>query len=218
MESLEQIIKMSPDSVTIYQLEMPLNTPLYRLFREGVLGNSLATWDIKRARLAQGFARLEEAGYQLRSAYTAVRNPKRRPFVYQDAQYHGADLLGLGASAFSYLAGIHYQNLSSLKLYLRQLDAGRLPLERVHVLSDKERLIREFILQLKLGSVNSNYFRQKFNVNIFERFVGTLTYFTSLGLLIRCGDELMLTREGLLRVDRMLPAFYLSEHQGVRYS
>ena len=32
------------------------------------------------------------------------------------------------------------------------------------------------------------------------------------------GDEIRLTREGLLRVDSLLPAFFEPEHQGVRYT
>jgi len=31
-------------------------------------------------------------------------------------------------------------------------------------------------------------------------------------------DAVMLTREGLLRVDRLLGAFYRPEHSGIRYS
>ncbi len=32
------------------------------------------------------------------------------------------------------------------------------------------------------------------------------------------GDEIRLTREGLLRADSLLPAFFEPEHQGVRYT
>ena len=91
---------MAPESVTIYQLEIPHNTPLYRALRNGT-GEAPASWKVKRERLKEGFARLEAAGYTLRSAYTAVRDPARHHFIYQDEQYRGADLLGLGASAFS---------------------------------------------------------------------------------------------------------------------
>jgi oxygen-independent coproporphyrinogen-3 oxidase len=217
MESLERIIKMNPDSVTIYQLELPLNTPLYRVLNKSVPASSLATWEVKRARLANGFARLEAAGYHLRSAYTAAL-PKHQRFIYQDAQYHGADLLGIGASAFSYIDGIHCQNLTSLESYLQRLSESRLAAERAYVLNDDERLIREFVLQLKLGRVNGNDFRQKFHIDIFERFVDPLAYFAKQEWLTRDGDGLALTREGLLRVDRMLRAFYLPEHQHVRYS
>lgn len=218
MESLERVITMNPDSVTIYQLELPLNTPLYRVLDKSVPASSLATWEVKRTRLANGFARLEAAGYQLRSAYTAAHSPQHQRFIYQDAQYHGADLLGIGASAFSYIDGIHCQNLTSLESYLQRLSESRLAMERAYALNDDERLLREFVLQLKLGRVNGNDFRQKFHIDIFECFADPIAHFAKQGLLTRNGDELALTREGLLRVDRMLPVFYLPEHQDVRYS
>lgn len=218
MESLDQVIAMQPDSVTIYQLEMPRNTPLYHLHEDGKLDDSLPGWETKRARLGRGFARLEEAGYQLRSAYTAVRDPGNQQFVYQDAQYHGADLIGIGASAFSYFGGIHCQNLTSLDSYLQRVHETQLPIDRVYVLSDEERLVREFVLQLKLGRVNRPYFCEKFKTDIFERFAGPIADFERNGLLTRRGDEVSVTRTGILRVDEMLPAFYLPEHQGVPYS
>ena len=218
MASVEKMVEMNPESVTIYQLEIPSNTPLYRLYQDRKLDEAPVSWKLKRARLAQGFKVLEQAGYQLRSAYTAVRDAEYRPFVYQDAQYHGADLIGIGASSFSYYAEAHYQNLAKLEAYLQCVESGRLPIERAYVLSEEERLIREFILQLKLGEVDRSYFLDKFEVDIFARFSEPIADFESQALLEGDGKQLKLTREGLLQVDRMLPVFYLPEHQGIRSS
>lgn len=215
--SLEQVIAMQPDSVTIYQMEIPANTPLYRAQRDGAMVDLLDPWPVKRARLARGFARLEQAGYTLRSAYAAVRDPQRHRFVYQEAQYRGADLLGLGVASFSYLAGLHYQNQTSLAPYLAGVAAGQLPIERAYPLSDEERMIREFVLQLKLGSAETKYFRDKFGVEIGRRFAEPLSQFAAAGWLTADADAVTLTREGLLRVDRLLPAFYQPEHQQARY-
>ena len=212
-KSLDQIIQMHPDCVTIYQLEMPLNTPLYRSFREGKVGDSLADWPTKRTRLADGFERLEKAGFRLRSAYTAARTARGEGFVYQDAQYRGADLLGIGTSSFSYPGGNHYQNVASLEAYLEKLSHGRLLR-----LSEEERLVREFALQLKLGRVDRAQFRKRFQVDIFDRFAEPLEQCLEQGWMEEDGDALLLTRDGLLQVDRLLPAFYLPEHQGIRYS
>lgn len=218
MESLDRMIEMNPDSVTIYQLEIPKNTPLYHLYHNEKLETSPAPWDVKRARLARGFSRLERVGYRLRSAYTAARTSESQKFAYQDAQYRGADLIGMGASAFSYLDGCHYQNMTSVKAYLERVKMNQLPIERAYFLSDDERLVRELILQLKLGSLDRQYFVDKFNVDVFERFSDPIAHFEREKLIFKNGKKLNLTREGLLRVDHMLSAFYLPEHCGVRYS
>jgi len=216
--SLERIIDLTPDSVTIYQLEIPLNTPLWRSLRDGELSSEPASWKTKRDRLRRGFARLERAGYTVVSAYTAVRDPERHLFLYQTEQYHGADLLGIGTSAFSHVNGLSQQNLPALGEYLEQVEGGGLPLFRAHESSSEECMIREFVLQLKLGRVDSGYFLDKFGVEIMTRFAGPIAHLVQGGWLSEVDDGLNVTREGLLRIDRVLQLFYLPEHQGIRYS
>jgi oxygen-independent coproporphyrinogen-3 oxidase len=216
--SLERVIGLRPESVTIYQLEIPLNTPLYRSLRAEVPAPPPASWDVKHARLAAAMARLEAAGYTIRSAYSAVLDPARHPFVYQDAQYHGADLVGIGASAFSHLGGVNQQNLASLAAYLDAGTRDRPPFWRAYELSARERLVREFILQLKLGGVDRRYFREKFKTDVLESFDEPLDEARRRGWLTIGDEAVAVTREGLVRLDRWLPAFYLPEHQNVRYS
>jgi oxygen-independent coproporphyrinogen-3 oxidase len=215
--SLDRVIGLEPDSITIYQLEIPLNTPLYRAMHLEGSGVHPAPWDVKHARLKAALSRLEAAGYTVRSAYTAVRDPDRHRFVYQDEQYRGADLLGLGASAFSCLDGINQQNLASLGAYLGARAKGELPLWRAYSLSAKERLVREFILQLKLGAASGAAFRGKFGVDVFDVFAEPLAEGRRRGW-FDLGDDVIVTRDGLLQIDRLLPAFYLPAHQNVRYS
>jgi oxygen-independent coproporphyrinogen-3 oxidase len=217
-ESLERIIDMQPESITIYQLEIPLNTPLYRALRNESDQLRPASWSLKRTRLAAGFSRLEDAAYLVRSGYAAVCDRQHYDFVYQDAQYEGADLLGIGVSSFSYLAGVHFQNLPSLDMYLRSLEAEDLPWGRAYALSDTERYVREFVLQLKLGKVDADYFRRKFGIEIIQRFAEPLQSSADAGWLTFNDDAVVMTREGLLRVDRLIPSFYLPKHRNVRYS
>ncbi len=216
--SVDRLIELRPDSVTIYQLEIPLNTPLYRSLRDGTLPSPPASWQVKRQRLREGFARLERAGYTVRSAYAAARDPRRTEFTYQDAQYRGADLLGIGTSAFSYFSGVHHQNVASLPGYLDAIKDGGLPLWRGYALDDDERLVREFVLQLKLGSTDAGYFRGKFGVEVQERFREPLARCVERGWMRVDGDAIELTRDGLLRADRLLGLFYLPEHRVERYS
>ncbi len=218
MESVDRVIAMSPESVTIYQLEIPLNTPLYHALRTGSMDIDLISWPQKRRRLGFGFARLEEAGYNVRSAYAAVRDAKKHAFVYQDAQYHGADLLGLGVASFSYLGGAHFQNVTSDKTYFDRVRRRELPIGRAYALNNDERLIREFILQLKLGRVDVGRLRDRFGVDPLDRFATPLAELRRNHWIQSDADEVTLSREGLLRVDRCLPLFYGPSHRNARYS
>ena len=216
--SLEKIIALQPDSVTIYNLEIPQNTPLFGVVRKQVLGDKLPNWTAKRARLARGFDRLTDAGYTRISAYTAVRNPQRHGFLYQDAQYRGADLIGAGPASFSYLQGINHQNLASNKSYLEALRQGRLPFGRGCRLAAGERMVREFVLQLKLGAVERSYFLEKFGSDVGAVFAVALREHQDSGYLLVDDERISLTDSGFLCVDRILPTFYMPHHRDVRYS
>jgi oxygen-independent coproporphyrinogen-3 oxidase len=218
LRSLEHVVRMAPDSITIYQLEIPFNTRLYRDIRRGAVESMPASWEVKRRRLKRAFACLEDAGYDVRSAYAAVRGGERTRFLYQEEQYRGADLLGIGLSSFSYLDGVHQQNRTEMTDYLDRVSKGVLPLWRSYALNDDERLVREFVLQLKLGSVATRALQRKFDVDVLQRFAAPISRYEHEGWLTVTDGSVELTRDGLLRVDAMIPHFYLREHRDVRYS
>jgi len=211
---LARVVGLAPESVTIYQLEVPLNTPLYR----SPNASELTSWSETRARVRSGFELLEREGYTVRSAYSAVRDPLRHRFLYQDAQYRGAWLLGLGASSFGHIDGVNQQNQASLGRYLEAIDAGRLPLWRGYAMSGEERLVRELVLQLKLGRVELTPLRRRWSIDPQRRFSASLAALSSQGLLNVEDDAIVLTREGLLQADDLLESFYLPRHRGLRYS
>lgn len=211
--SLERVLEMAPDCVTVYQLEIPHNTPLFRDLGSDAVAGDLPDWPLKRQRLESAYERLAEDGYVQRSAYTAVRDTDRHGFIYQDAQYHGADLLGIGASSFSYLNGVHHQNAASLGDYLDAIDPDRLPLGRAYALSTEERFVREWALQIKLGSLDRDSFRAKFSIDPWQRFAPELRELVDHGWLEMDDTTATLTRAGLPRADRILTSFYLPAHR-----
>jgi oxygen-independent coproporphyrinogen III oxidase len=212
--NIEETIKLRPDSVTIYQMEVPYNTTIYKEMKEaGKLVAPVADWQTKRRWVKEAFAALESAGYSVGSGYTAVLNPARTKFVYRDELWSGADLLGLGVASFSHAAGVHYQNLTELEPYMAAVAAGELPLKRAFRTSPEERMIREFILQMKLGHVRLDYFREKFGVEIAQRFSEQLDHLHAEGLLTVNDREVLLTRDGLLCVDALLHEFFLQQHR-----
>jgi oxygen-independent coproporphyrinogen-3 oxidase len=218
---IEKTIALSPDSITIYQMELPYNTTISGnlLKGSGDVGGSLADWAQKRRWVAEAFDALERAGYHIGSAYTAVKDPGLTTFIYRDRLWEGADLVGLGVASFGHVNGVHLQNLDTWEKYSAALEAGELPLGRAYRPSADERLIREFILQLKRGALRPAYFREKYGTDPLRRFDDPLASLEHEGLLAeRSPDRVALTREGLLRVDSLLHRFFLPEHAGVRYT
>ncbi len=218
-ECVRKTIEMSPDSVTIYEMEIPYNTTIYKQMKaEGKLAAPVADWDTKRGWVNHAFNELEKAGYTVTSAYTAVKDPKRTKFIYRDRLWAGADLLSLGVASFGHVNGTHYQNHHDFDPYVARVEKGELPIHRALTPSDDERFIREFVLQLKLGHVSRDYFKKKFGVEPTERFSTPLQTLKDWGFLSVEGDVIRLNREGLLQVDRLLHEFFLPQHRNVRYA
>ncbi|PYK00163.1 MAG: coproporphyrinogen III oxidase, partial [Verrucomicrobia bacterium] len=218
-ECVRKTIELSPDSVTVYEMEIPYNTTIYqRMKAEGKLVAPVADWDTKRAWVNYAFTELEKAGYKVASAYTAVKNKAKTKFVYRDKLWEGADLLSVGVASFGYIGGVHYQNHADFDPYVAQIQQGKLPIYRALTPNDDERLIREFILQLKLGHLSLTYFRNKFGIDPVKRFAEPLQRLKDWGFLTIEGDQVLLNREGLLQVDRLLHEFFLPQHRTARYT
>ena len=58
----------------------------------------------------------------------------------------------------------------------------------------------------------------KFNVDILQLFESALHNQQEAGYLRVEGDEIHLTRKGLLQVDSLLPEYFEEEHRAVRYT
>jgi len=215
---VQKTIALDPESITIYQTEIPHNTQLYKDYAAGRLPIEPPGWEEKRARLDNAFMELDRAGYHLISAYIAVKGPARHTFLYQDYLWSGADLLALGVASFGYFGGVHYQNQPTLSSYMRSLEAGSLPVARSYALTAHEQLVREFILQLKLGAVDLAKFQRKFGVDARTLFFERLSDLEAEGFMTVTPAKIKLTSEGLLRVDRLLPLFYDAGFQNIRYS
>ncbi len=216
---IEKTIDLQPDCVTIYQMEVPYNTTIYKEMKaEGRLTAPVADWATKRRWVEEAFAALEEAGYTITSAYTAVRDPRRTKFLYRDLLWQGADLAGLGVASFSHVGGVHFQNQHDIGPYLARLEKNELPIHRAYATSPQERLIRELILQLKLGRVRRAGFVEKFGIDVAQAFADPLRRLEEEGHLRVSDYAIVLERRSLLQVDRLLREFYLPEHDHARYA
>jgi oxygen-independent coproporphyrinogen-3 oxidase len=200
-------------------MEIPYNTTIYRQMKaEGKLVAPVADWDTKRRWVSYAYAEFEKAGYTVGSAYTVVKDKTKTKFVYRDKLWAGADLLSLGVASFGTINGTHYQNHHDFDPYLAKVIQNQFPVYRALTPTADERLIREFVLQLKLGEISAKYFNEKFNTDVLRRFSAPLETLRGWGFLSIDGDRIRLNREGLLQVDRLLHEFFLPEHKNARYA
>ena len=218
-DNVRRTVELSPESVTIYQMELPFNT----VYSKDILGNqtevAVADWATKRAWVNYAFDVFLEHGYHVSSAYTVVKDPEKVNFSYRDNLWTGADLLATGIASFGHVSSVHYQNRPEWQDYVDTLlNEGRLPLGRALKPTARQLLIREMILQLKRGYLDAGYFRDKFEIEILREWQDEWQTHQEQGMLTLEGDRVTLTRQGILQADALLPPFFEEQHQGVRYT
>jgi oxygen-independent coproporphyrinogen III oxidase len=216
-ETVRRALELEPDSLTIYQMELPYNTVISKEMIEKGLDSPIADWPTKRRWIDYAFEQFQARGYRAASAYTLATTKKPVRFIYTDNLWHGGDMIGLGVSSFSHFDGVHFQNQPRYEDYLKGLEGGELPISRALRLTPKQKLIREMILLLKTGAIDTHYFRDKFAVDIWQEFQPVYENLRDEKMLQRNNGTIELTRQGLQQVDHLLHQFFEPELKSVRY-
>ncbi len=216
--SVARTIDYDPDSVTIYQMELPFNTIYSKAKLQGEPGLEFADWGVKREWQQYAFEQLAAAGYEPWSAYTMLKRGRRARFVYTEALWRGADMLAAGVSSFGHLSGVHFQNVDRFEDYLGRIEGGQSALKRAFVLDRDQLCTRELVLQLKTGRLDLAYFEGKYGRDVFTLHPDVWQRLAGEGLLEVSPDEVRLLPAGLLRVDQLLPEFYHPAFRGARYT
>jgi len=224
-ENVRRTLELSPESVTIYQMELPFNT----VYSKGLLQTHeaapVADWQTKRDWVQYAFEEFQKSGYKVSSAYTVVKDATKVSFSYRDNLWRGSDLIATGIASFGHVSGVHYQNVPEWPQYIGALlDENRLPIGRAFVPTEEQSLIREMILQLKRGYLDVSYFENKYDTNIVKHWQKEWNEYVDDGYVILKTDaagkchRVEMTMDGLLRVDGLLQAFFEPQYRGVRYT
>ena len=170
--------------------------------------------------MQEAFAALERAGYHVGSAYTAVKNPAKTHVRLSRSAVGGRGPASASASRRSATSTACTCRTSTRgETYQAAIERGEIPLGRAYRPTDEERLIREFVLQLKRGSIGRRTSRRNTASTCSSASRGALARSQTTATSRRpSADRIALTREALLRVDVLLPRFFLPEHTGIRYT
>jgi oxygen-independent coproporphyrinogen-3 oxidase len=217
-EAVRRALELEPDSVTIYQMELPYNTVISQDILKKGATSPIADWTTKRRWLNYAFEQFLAHDYEIAGSDIVATKKKTCRFIYRDALWHGGDMIGLGVSSFSHFGGVNFQNAHNFEEYVRILNDGRLPIYRAVSLTPKQRLIREMVLQLKTGTLDTRYFQKKFDVDVWNEFQPVYESLRENDLLQRDNGTIRLTRPGLVQVDHFLLEFFEPELRTVRYA
>ena len=191
-DCVEKTLALQPDSVTIYQMELPFNTTISGdlLKGTGQFTQPVADWSTKRRWVQRGVR-----GARGRRLPRGQRVHRRQESV--DARASSTAIACGRAPTWRVSASRRLATSTACtcrtstrgRRTAPRFARGDIPLSRAYRPTDEERMIREFVLQFKLGSVRPAYFREKYGVNILERFRDQLDSLAAEGYLEAATDD-----------------------------
>lgn len=227
--TLDAVAALGPDRLAVYSFAL---VPWMKPHQKRIQMELLPGRDTRLALLGEAYARLTEAGYVrigmdhfalpddelVRSQQSGHLNRNFMGYTVARAP----DLIGVGVSAISDVAGAFFQNHKRLHSYLSDIDADRLPVERGYVRSTDDEIRRYVIIELMCNlRVRWDAVRDRFGVNPVRYFANELARIQApesrLSELVRVrNDGLALTETGAFFPRNVAMVFdtYLSSQQG----
>ena len=195
-ESVDRIIKLNPEHISVYSLIIEEGTPFYKKYMNNEL--KLPEDEIERKMYWLVKNKLEEAGYK----HYEISNFAKPGYESKHnlACWNQEEYIGLGVSAHSYTNNLRYSNIDNIPNYIQNLKSGKDYLNLVvHEKQTKESKMKEFIMLglRKIDGVYIQNFKEKFGENPIYLYRKEFEKLVQEELLEIDGDVIRLTNKGL---------------------
>ena len=203
-ESVEALVDVAPDHASLYLLELYPNAPLKETMARA--GWSLAPDDDAAEMYLWSMGRLDAAGYR-QYEISNVAKPgaeSRHNLKY----WEDGEWLGFGCGAHSTRDGVRWKNVSATEDYIQRVVEGRaLPVE-TRRLTALERAEEALFTGLRLaGGVDIAAVGARYGLDAWGRFAPGLAPFIAEGMVLREGNRIRLSREGMLVANEIMAVF-----------
>jgi oxygen-independent coproporphyrinogen-3 oxidase len=204
LSSVERAIAVAPEHMSLYILEVYPHLPLKQ--------------EIDRHRWSQvedeaaaemyetSMAMLDAAGYE-QYEISNVAKPGRQS-LHNLKYWTDGEWWGFGPAAHSTWRGARWRNVTSTDDYIRRIGTGASVVAEHRDLATDERLGDAVFTGLRLNrGVDLSTLSQRYSVDIWARFRDRLAPFGEAGLLVKEGDCIRLTRQGMLMANEVMAVF-----------
>ena len=201
---LEQLIGLSPQHISLYNLTLEEGTVLYEQVRQGKLPRPQEETEARMYRLATDL--LAEAGfghYEISNFARPTRQCRHNLNYWLSGEY-----LGLGAGACSYLSGKRWTNNPDIREYISALENGGSPVTEMEEITDPIAVREWLMLRLRmLSGLEDGDFRQRFGRSLAEIFGPRIKRLAEQNLVLWDGQRLKINPEKLFISNEVLVAF-----------
>jgi oxygen-independent coproporphyrinogen-3 oxidase len=205
LTSVEGVIALGPDHVSLYLLEIYPNA---RLRDEMVRGRwSQAPDDDAAEMYLQGLAKLDAAGYEQYEISNVAR--EGRESRHNLNYWRDGEWMAFGCGAHGTRDGRRWRVVSGTEDYIQRIRAGSETAAETRTLSAEERLEEMLFTGLRLSEgLSLQEIQAKFGVDVWDRYGSGLAPFVGAGLLRHEPSvRLHLTREGMLLANEVCSVF-----------
>jgi oxygen-independent coproporphyrinogen-3 oxidase len=196
-DSLEQVLDLEPEHVSLYALSVEEGTPMAGAIARGELRApdpdlSADLYDLSQQSLgAAGYVHYEISNW----ARTAPHQCRHNLVYWRNQTY-----LGMGAGAHSWAVGRRWANASEPGDYAARILSGRRPAEWEEEIETALEMGETMMMGLRLleEGIAHDRFRRRFGVSLAEQYADELEDLVSLGVLVDDGERVRLSERGRL--------------------
>lgn len=194
-DSIEEIVSMEPEHISVYSLILEENTPLFKKVEEGL---ELPNEDLERKMYWAVKQTLEQNNY----IHYEISNFTKKGYESKHNLdcWNQKEYIGFGIAAHSYTNGIRYSNIENIEQYIKNYDEDKTEENLVfHEKQDMEAMQKEYMLLglRKIDGVSIQKFKIKFVANPVFLYHSELEKLVNEELLEIDGDMIKLTNKGL---------------------
>jgi oxygen-independent coproporphyrinogen-3 oxidase len=194
LASVETVIGLKAQSVTIYRLDIRERPVIIRTFREapGEFPGEVGCWKMydEARRL------LEASGYRENLVGWFLLPQVEDTTVYRERWEKQSPCIAFGPGLHNYAEDHFYETLMDHEEYIAAAQAGKLPIKHIYNLTPQKRLAWYVLAQLKSNSpVYKSVISDRFDLECRDWFMGLIGKYITWGVLQDTGDKIELTGE-----------------------
>lgn len=210
--SVDEMIRLRPENLTIYKMEVYLNNQLYKRALDQEIKFMSDQEEAEMVTLA--YNRIIESGYQFSDNYSFYTDEKYKQ-IHRYKTWQGEDMIGVGLSSHSCYGLTIYQNDNRMVDYMEHIQNGKIPIRRAYKFSLYENMVRMIIFGIKSVHYPLDLFFSKFGIRAEEVFADKLNYLQSKGFINIRDGVLSATMKGILYADDIVRIFYPKRYRDV---
>lgn len=202
--NLEEAIRMSPDHISLYLLEIHEGTPLAGQVTSG--RQPMPDEDLAGEMYEVMLEKLASAGYAQYEISNFAREGRESR---HNLKYWELDpVVGFGVSAHSFDGRRRWSNVRDTLAYVRAVECGDSPVVEDEDLSEDQLKAEYAFLKLRLNKgLDLDEYRDNFSAELLDEFGDELGEFAEAGLILISDRRMMLTGKGRLYSNEVFRLF-----------